>query len=400
MLRYIIIYVFSTVFVLTTTYALKRMKGLKKMIYIILSIIVVIAITVVVFVNQESFGALPEGDRLERVKSSSNYRDGSFHNFSHTPQLTSDKSFVRIMADFLFKKKERLSPSGSIPAVRTNLDALDRSEDVLVWFGHSSYLLQSDGRRFLVDPVLSGAASPVSFVNKPFKGSDLYRPEDIPDVDYLVISHDHWDHLDYGTIMQILPRTGKVICPLGAGAHFEYWGFDKERIIEMDWYEDDLLEHGFAISCLPARHFSGRGLSANRSLWASFLLQTPSRKIYIGGDSGFDVHFKAIGKRFGSIDLAILENGQYDEDWRYIHMMPEELLKAARDLNAKALLPVHNSKYALGNHPWDEPMVRLTEAYDQRNCGEFFDLLTPRIGELVMLNDTVQAFSRWWEEVE
>ena len=304
------------------------------------------------------------------------------------------------MIDFLFKKKERLNPTGEIPSVKTDLSKIDRNEDVLVWFGHSSYFLQTDGKRFLVDPVLSGAASPVSFVNKPFNGSDAYRPEDIPDIDYLVISHDHWDHLDYKTVMDIKPRTGKVICALGVGEHFEHWGFDKDQIIELDWNENASLEEGFDVFSLPARHFSGRGLSPNQSLWASFLLQTPSRKIYIGGDSGYDIHFKAIGKQFGNIDLAILENGQYDQDWKYIHMMPEELLRAAKDLNAKILLPVHNSKYALGKHPWDEPMIRITKAYDEECKDDSLSLITPMIGEQVHLNDSTQTFKRWWENVD
>lgn len=375
------------------------MKSVKRMIYIVISIIVLIAAAVVIFVNQANFGKTPTGDRLERVKNSPAYREGKFQNISHTPQLTGEKGMVGSLVDFLFGKKERLTPAGEIPSVKTDLTKIDRNEDVLIWFGHSSYFLQTDGKRFLVDPVLSGAASPVSFVNKPFKGSDVYKPEDIPDIDYLVISHDHWDHLDYNTVMQIMPRTGKVICGLGVGEHFEYWGMDKERIIELDWNENALLENGIKVFCLPARHFSGRGLSPNQSVWASFMLLTPSRKIYIGGDSGFDAHYKAIGEEFGAVDLAILENGQYDKGWKYIHMMPEEFLQAAKNLNAKAILPVHNSKYVLSNHPWDDPMVRITKAYDEAG-NDSLSLITPMIGEQVYLNDSTQTFRRWWENVD
>ena len=164
-------------------------------------------------------------------------------------------------------------------------------------------------------------ASPVSFVNKPFKGTELYTPDDMPDIDYLVISHDHWDHLDYNTVEKIKRPDWSSDLSVGV-ATFDI-GIDKSSLIELDWNEDANLAPGFMIHCLPARHFSGRGLTANQSLWASFLLETPSQKIYIGGDGGYDTHYAEIGNRFPDIDLAILENGQYNEEWSLIHLMPQ-----------------------------------------------------------------------------
>lgn len=155
----------------------------------------------------------------------------------------------------------------------------------------------------------------------------------MPDIDYLIITHDHWDHLDRGTVTALRPRIRTVVCPLGVGEHFEYWGFPKERIVELDWHEQAALDDGFTIRCLPARHFSGRGLNSNQTLWGSFLLQSPSRKIYIGGDGGYGKHFAQIGREFPDIDLAILENGQYNEAWRYIHTLPGQLAQAAKDLS-------------------------------------------------------------------
>ena len=364
--------------------------------WIVLSVIGILIITIFIFIRQASFGKTPGKERMERIKNSPNYRDGKFQNQSHTPQLTGDKGLVASMIDFLFRKNEKVSPKDAIPSVKTDLLNLDRNQDILVWMGHSSYFIQTNGKRILADPVLSGAASPVSFFNKPFKGSDGYTADDIPDIDYLIISHDHWDHLDYKTVMSLKNRIRKIVCALGVGEHFEYWGFDKSNIIELDWNEDAPLDAGFMVYCLPARHFSGRGLSPNQSLWASFLLQTPASKIYIGGDSGYDTHFDDIGKRFGSIDLAILENGQYDKDWKYIHMMPEELLQAAKDLKVKNILPVHNSKFALAKHPWDDPMKRVTAG----NKDGDFRIVTPMIGEQVNLNDSTQTFSRWWDGIE
>ena len=237
--------------------------------------------------------------------------------------------------------------------------------------------MQLEGKRILVDPVFY-VASPVSFINKPFKGTDVYYPEDMPDIDYLIITHDHWDHLDYKTIVELRPRIGKGICALGVGEHFEYWKFDKKKIVELDWNENESLDPGLTVHCLPARHFSGRGLTPNRTLWASFLLETPSQKIYIGGDGGYDSRFEVIGERFPNIDLAILENGQYNDDWKYIHLMPQYMSRAAKDLKAKKILTVHHSKYALSKHRWDEPLKNA------RNMqADSLDVLIPRIGEVV-----------------
>ena len=376
---------------------LPKKRKLRKVMWIIFSIIALLAIVVVVFVSQPNFGKTPGGERLERVKRSPNYRDGGFKNIHETQQITSDKGILGSFIEFVFVKKERLRPETDLPSVRTNLWDLDKNDDLIVWFGHSSYLLQVDGVRILVDPVLSGAASPVSFVNKPFKGTDMYKPEDIPEIDYLVISHDHWDHLDYKTVMALKGRTNKIICGLGVAEHFEYWRFDKERIIELDWNESAGLDNGFSVHCLPARHFSGRGLSPNQSLWASFLLETPTQKIYIGGDSGYDdTQFVDISNRFPDIDLAILENGQYDKDWRYIHLLPELIVQAFKDLKAKKLFTVHHSKYALGYHPWDEPVKNIS-AFAEKDS---INLILPMIGEVVNLKDSTYVINKWWEGIQ
>lgn len=345
------------------------------------AIIALLAIAVITFVNQPSFGRIPRGERLERVKQSPNYRDGKFQNLHETVLMTSDKGRLEAIWSFLFRKTDGLRPDAPLKVIKTDLKQLKPEEEVLVWFGHSSYLIQTGGKKILVDPVFC-MASPVSFVNKPFEGTEIYRPEDMPDIDYLVITHDHWDHLDYHTVKELKGRIGKVICSLGVGEHFEYWGFDKKQIVELDWNEDANLESGFLIHCLSARHFSGRGLHSNQSLWASFLLQAPSQNIYIGGDGGYDTHYSDIGNHFPDIDLAILENGQYNEEWKYIHLMPQYMAKAAKDLKAKRFLTVHHSKYALAKHRWDEP---LKNAQDMRDK-DSLDVLIPEIGEVVKLN--------------
>ena len=348
---------------------------------IILSSILLAALAAAfAIVRLPSFGRLPQGERLERIRQSPNYRDGRFRNTEAGPMMTGDKSRLRGILEFLFRKQEGLRPNDAVPAIRTDLRALDPKSNLLVWFGHSSYLIQAEGRRTLVDPVFRSAA-PLSLLNRPFKGTDIYRPEEMPDIDYLIVTHDHWDHLDYRTVRELKERIGRVICPLGVGEHFEYWGFDPAKIVELDWHEQQTLGDGFTVRCLPSRHFSGRGLSSNQTLWGSFLLQTPARKIYMGGDGGYGRHFAEIGEEFPDIDLAVLENGQYDEALKYIHTMPDQLAKAAKELGARRIMTVHHSKYALAKHRWDEPLA--TEAALAADTA--LHLLRPEIGEVVPL---------------
>jgi len=362
--------------------------------YDVLITILIFGITIFAIVHLARFGRLPRGKRLERVKKSPNYRDGKFHNLTPTPVMAEKVSHFGLLKESLLAKNKR--PVGKIPAIKTDLKSLDPKKDVMVWFGHSSCFLQVDGKKILVDPSLSGKASPFSFLIKAFDGSDLYKPENMPEIDYLFITHDHWDHLDFDTIMSLKPKIKKIICPLGVGSYFEYWGFIKSRIIERDWNEEIKLEDGFFAYPVPARHFSGRAFSRNKTLWAAYVIVTPSFKIFISGDGGYDSHFEKIGAIFDGFDLAILENGQYDDAWKYIHMKPEEVIQAAKDLQAKRILPFHSSKFTISNHAWNEPLKRITEL----NKVAKLNLITPMIGEVVDLKNDKQVFGEWWKEVK
>ena len=373
----------------------RTLKFLKKMLVASLLIVLVLVIAVFAFMQQAKFGASAQGERLERMKKSPHYREGKFHNLSPTPDLTEGVSYYAVLKEFLFEKRERLKPVDLIPSQKTDLKQLAKEKDILVWFGHSSYFMQIEGKSILVDPVFSGAASPLSFTTPSFAGTDIYTVEDFPNIDYLFISHDHWDHLDYETVTKLLPKVGKVLCGLGVGAHLEAWGYKKENIIEQDWYEEARLADGWTVNLVPARHFSGRGFSRNGSLWVSFVLKTTHSQIFIGGDSGYDTHFAEIGKKFGSFDLAILECGQYDKSWKYIHLLPNEIVKATEELNAKVLLPVHWGKFGLANHAWDTPAKAITSLSEGKN----YKVLTPMIGEEVRLQDSTQVFTNWWEKV-
>jgi L-ascorbate metabolism protein UlaG (beta-lactamase superfamily) len=366
-----------------------------KRIFIVLTVFFLIAMASIATLNLPVFGKQPSGERLERIKLSPNYRDGAFQNLSFTPALAEDANFFGVVTEFIFGKSKRSRPTGTIPSTKINLHELNRGEDVLVWFGHSSYFMQIGGVRMLVDPVFSGNASPFSFAAKAFIGTERYTAGDIPEIDILLITHDHYDHLDYKTVTALRPKIKKVVTGLGTGEHLEHWGYPGNIITELDWYESLAMDHGLVLHSTPARHFSGRLFKRNQALWTSFVLQTPGMQIFIGGDSGYDTHFAEIGRKYGPFDLAILENGQYNKGWKYIHMMPDELLRAATELNVKRLMPVHSGKFVLANHAWDEPLRLLVE----NNKAVGMGLVTPIIGEAVQLSDTLRVFDAWWEGV-
>ncbi|PZP43581.1 MAG: MBL fold metallo-hydrolase [Pseudopedobacter saltans] len=330
--------------------------------------------------------------RFQRL---ANYKDGQFQNEHFTPQLTEGHSMLGVMLEFFKRNKYRV-PHSPIPSIKSDLLHLNPKENVLVWFGHSSYFLQLDGKTFLVDPVFSGSASPFKSMIKAFDGSNIFQVLDLPYIDFLFISHDHWDHLDFETVEKLKDKTGCVICPLGVASHLEYWGWNKEKIIEHNWNESESIGDGFKVSFCPGRHFSGRGLKRNISLWTSFVLKTPNFQLFLGGDSGYDAHFKEIGEKFESFDLAILECGQYDKRWSYIHMAPEETMQAAKDLHAKFLLPVHNSKFALANHAWFEPLDQISTIAENEN----FPIMTPMIGEVVDMMKLSSYNNKWWLNVK
>lgn len=345
-----------------------------------------------IFFHSVGFGQKPSGSRQALIEKSANFTGGQFQNQAPTPVLKSDKGFLGATWDYLFVKHERLTPAGPLPTAKTDLKNLGRSRDLIVWLGHSSFFIQMGGRRILIDPVLSDYASPAAFVNKAFPGSNIYEAADIPDIDCLLITHDHWDHLDYPTVMALKPKIGRVVAGLGVGAHFERWGFDPEIIQEGDW-NDELALDGLSVHILPARHFSGRSLTRNKTLWAAFALISPEKRVFISGDSGYGPHFKEIGQRFKGFDLVALDAGQYDDGWPYVHMNPEEAALAAKELKAGALLPAHIGRFSIANHTWDDPFIRIKAASRDQD----YQLVTPLIGQAFYLDEPAPVFPSWWE---
>ncbi|MDR3221191.1 MAG: MBL fold metallo-hydrolase [Candidatus Accumulibacter sp.] len=348
------------------------------------------------YLQQPKFGAPPDGEEMTLLRNSPHYRDGRFQNLIPTPVLAEDSNVVSALFSSLTTRGERLRPETPIPVLKTDLKALDRRADGVVWFGHFSCFVQLAGQRILIDPVFSTYAAPVPFANRAFDGTNVYSADDMPEIDCLLITHDHWDHLDHASVTALEPKTRRVVTPLGVGTYFEQWGYAREKIREADWFAAIETHADLRIHALPARHFSGRLLIRNRTQWAGFALETPQRRIFLSGDSGYGSHFAEIGRRLGGFDLAILDSGQYDRRWPYVHMAPEEAAHAAGELGAKALLPAHIGRFAIAKHPWDEPFKRIVAASEGKN----FRLLTPMIGQPVMLDGPAQSFGPWWEEVD
>jgi len=309
-------------------------------------------------------------------------RQGRFLNESPFPMenLSILLSLTRRAAT---EKRIDARPTEPVPLVQITPDKLESPCDCIYRLGHSSLLLKLRGVFWLVDPVFSERISPVSGV-----GAKRFHPppielEALPEISGVIISHDHYDHLDRPTIEALADRVGSFVAPLEVGRHLRRWGVAGDRIHELDWWEWIDL-YGVKLTASPAQHFSGRGpCDADQTLWASWIIETDDTSIFYGGDSGYFGGFKRIGDRFGPFDLTILENGAYDRAWPKVHMVPEETLQAHKDLKGQALMPVHNSTFDLARHPWWEPITRLRELAMEHRVA----LVTPEIGAGVPIDE-------------
>lgn len=268
------------------------------------------------------------------------------------------------------------------------------NEPRLTWFGHSAVLVEMAGKRIFLDPMLSDVPAPHPWLGASRFNKDLpIAMADIPALDAIVISHDHYDHLDYETIQRLKDRTNTFIVPLGVGQHLESWGVSSNKIQELDWWQETTLDTLKFIAA-PAYHFSGRGLSdGNKTLWASWILQSETHNIYFSGDSGYSAHFKEIGQKYGPFDLALIECGQYNEQWSDIHMMPEESVQAGLDLQANLIMPIHWGAFKISLHKWNEPAQRMVTAAAEKGI----DVASPIIGQALYLNKDI-PIAHWWDE--
>jgi L-ascorbate metabolism protein UlaG (beta-lactamase superfamily) len=296
------------------------------------------------------------------------------------------------------KKAPNRNPRKNIEVDKIKDDFFENYNDTttrITWFGHSAFLMEIDGKKLLLDPMLGKAAAP-----HPMLGPNRYseelplKIEDMPEIDAVIFSHDHYDHLDYTSVKELKDKVGVFYTPLGVGAHLQAWGVPGEKIIELDWWDKTEFE-GLELICTPARHFSGRGLfDRATTLWASWIIRGERHKVYFSGDSGYGKHFKEIGEKYGPFDISLMECGQYNEDWKYIHMMPEETVMGSIDLKSKLVLPIHWGAFTLAFHDWTDPVVRARKKAQELD----FPIATPRIGQALILGDTGIPNEQWWLE--
>ncbi|GAA4408523.1 MBL fold metallo-hydrolase [Nibrella viscosa] len=343
-------------------------------------------------------GSNPADDRLSRIEASPNYRNGKFQNLVETTMDIPGSKMLSVMWRFL-RGGEDTEPAETLKTVPFDAKrfASLRPEEVAVcWFGHSSLLIRMHGKTFLTDPVLVGErASMFSFIGpKRFDYDHHIRVDELPPIDAVILSHDHYDHLDYQTMLQLKDKVSRFYVPLGVGAHLIKWGIPHKTITELDWWNAITFDENITLICTPARHFSGRALTnRNTTLWASWVLKGKEKRVYYGADSGYYHGFGQIGEKYGPFDLALLECGAYNEDWANIHMMPEETAQAAVDVKANVMMPIHWGKFNLALHAWRDPIRRVTK----KGQALGLTLTTPRIGEMVVLNQPLPQ-GRWWEE--
>ncbi|MDQ3277066.1 MAG: MBL fold metallo-hydrolase [Bacteroidota bacterium] len=346
-----------------------------------------------------SLGRNPKNGELRKIEALPNYRNGEFQNLestppppvSATPASGNRRNRPLGLLRYFFKDKETTHPATPVPVMITNLKA-EVEKPTVVWFGHSSALLKTKSAAILFDPNFSGFAGPFPGLVNAFSGTSYYVPKDFPDIDAVVISHDHYDHLDYTTIRQLRKKVKRFIVPVGVGSHLRRWGIPVQKITELNWHEAAVVKDSIRIIATPAHHRSNRTFEQRKTLWASYIVETGSSKVYFSGDTGYSKHFKLIGEQYGPIDLALLECGQYNVRWPRSHMFPWQTVRAAQDLQAKVLLPVHWAKFAESTHPWNEPVSRLLKSADSLNVA----VTVPYIGEPYPIGDKPFR-DAWWD---
>ncbi len=337
----------------------------------------------------------PFGGRPKRWESSANFKGRLFVNQIATPMNMSARDMLAIIRESLRRDTQR-KPARPLMPARPDLQAfLAATKPQLVWLGHSAALIRLHGKTLLLDPMLSKAASPFQFAGPKRFAPPPITIEDVPHVDAVLISHDHYDHLDYTTIKKLRGKTTTFFVPLGVAAHLRKWGVRSSQIVELDWWETASLGD-ITLVCTPARHFSGRRLRDRfKTLWCSWVIGSADAAVYFSGDTGYGPHFKQIGQKYGPFDLTLLECGQYDRRWPNIHMMPEQTFAAHQDLGGKRLMPIHWGAFTLALHAWIDSVERVRAAAQPHGA----EVMTPQIGEVVAMRGRSYPHEDWWRQV-
>jgi len=355
-------------------------------------ILIILSFLIFIFLNfSPVFGASPDKNSKIIIENSKNFIAGKFLNLKSDYKNTSsfsDSSVKNTTLMSLLSPPKDKNPIAPLPTIQFQGDTL--TEGKFVWLGHSTLLMNIEGLIVMTDPVFN-RASPVPIFGKPFAYEQPINISDLPKVDVVIISHDHYDHLDAKAIKDLSQSVDRFLVPLGVKAHLERWGVDTNRISELDWHDSEDYKN-IKFTLTPAQHFSGRGLTnRNSTLWGSWIVASERIRAYFSGDGGYSETFKELGERYGPFDIAFIENGAYNTDWSQVHMFPHETVQANIDLKSNVLFPIHWSKFDLAFHPWDEPIIRITKEAEKRNI----NIATPMIGEVFDLTNLPK--NPWWE---
>ena len=342
----------------------------------------------------KQFGGKATDEWIDRYNKSPNWRNGQFQNLEETDMSINFLDVPKIFYEQLANCKNR-SPKSKIPILPFDERSfLEKNTDPkFVWYGHSALLLNVDGKIIFIDPMMGPDAAPIAPVETArFSQRTLDILEGIPELDLVIISHDHYDHLDMDSILKLKSRCKAYLVGLGIKRHLVAWGVQEHLITEIDWWEEYVLDD-LLITYTPTRHFSGRGLTDRaKSLWGGWVLKSHAKKIWFSGDGGYGEHFKEIGNRLGPFDFAFMECGQYDEKWSLIHMFPNESVQAALDAGVKRAMPVHWGGFSLSSHSWTDPANDFILAAQKGGL----EYVTPRIGSVCCLS--IKDTQEWWKE--
>ena len=341
------------------------------------------------------FGGKVTPELKQRYSQSDHWIKGSFKNLERTTLGANMRDIPKMIYKQLRKTKGRF-PEQSLPIHSFDktafLDASPKSK--FIWYGHSVLLMQMEGKTLVIDPMLGPDTTPIApMASKRFSEGTLDLIDDFPTIDLMLITHDHYDHLDFASIQKLKQKTKQYYVALGVKRHLVYWGVDPNLITEFDWWEAREFDN-IKITFTPSRHFSGRGLRDRAmTLWGGWIFQTPTEKIWFSGDGGYGKHFEEIGRREGPFDLAFMECGQYNHDWFDIHMFPQDSVQAALDGGAKKAIPVHWGGFNLSyQHTWSEPPAQFAEAAASNNIS----IHLPEIGQIFDTNSDQNRY--WWED--
>lgn len=374
----------------------KVRKGImKKIMFYLFIFVVLLCVAITLFINLHPvFGGNPSNEQKAVYSQFDNYVNGKFVNQVPTKMDMSASDNFSIFKDSISGGKDR-NPAGQIPVSEIDWNKIKSEEDSLTWFGHSAFLLSIDNKKILVDPMFGPVASPVSFIgSKRYSEDLLYIIDEMPPIDAVFITHDHYDHLDYPSIQKLKSKVGHFFVPYGVSAHLIRWGVKKEKITELNWWDETEFQ-GLTIALTPSKHFSGRGLfNRDTTLWGGWVILGENTRFYTSGDGGYDAHFKEIGEKYGPFDITLIEGGQYDRRWSWVHMTPEESVQAHADVNGKNMMLIHWGAFTLAYHGWTEPIERALIKAKKADV----NLIAPQIGETVpLIGEISDPVSSWWK---